>query len=107
MICSQQLVVLRSAVASVREAARLSGGDDDPNAVGSRERRLQMYRREIRLLRQNLHREEKADRMLLKSVLHSWKSLKATRQKQGYVNTAVQLQISKYGEVGYIYVMFL
>lgn len=92
-----KLEVLRSAVASVKEACQLSCGTDEEDAESGRSRinRLQMYRKEIRVVRQNLDREHLKSRTLFKSIIRTWKNLKSLRRSQNYVNTPVQIRIIK------------
>lgn len=51
------------------------------------------YKNEIRDLRNHLHREQKIDRDILKTILEQWKSLKKVRKEQGFVSTSIKLSI--------------
>ncbi|CAL1540858.1 unnamed protein product [Lymnaea stagnalis] len=59
------------------------------------ERRLRDYKSEIRQTRFLRDREEQTDRTLLKSIIHTWKEIKALRESQQFTNTPVKLQIRK------------
>ncbi|CAL1548858.1 unnamed protein product [Lymnaea stagnalis] len=39
------------------------------------------------------YKKEQADRTLLKSIIHTWKEIKALRESQQFTNTPVKLQI--------------
>lgn len=64
-------------------------GHDDKSS----DNRLLTYRDDIRDLRNHLHREQRIDRDILKSILEQWKSLKKLRNDQGFVYTDIKLTI--------------
>ena len=54
-------------------------------------RRLDSYRREIRLVREQRDEEGGRERDAVKEILVVWKKLKDARKAQGYRNTSVKL----------------
>ena len=54
-------------------------------------RRLDSYRREIRLVREQRDEEGGREREAVKGILVLWKRLKDARKAQGYRNTSIKL----------------
>jgi coiled-coil and C2 domain-containing protein 2A len=58
-------------------------------------RRLEAYRREVRLVRDQRDEETHRERDAVKEILVVWKKLKEARKQQGYRNTSVKLVIRR------------
>lgn len=68
-------------------------GDRDATKTSERRGDHSLHRNELRVLRNRLHREEKADRDLLQNLLQEWRALKEIREKQESQKTQLRLVI--------------
>ena len=57
--------------------------------------RLEEYRREVRMIRQQRKNEEAIDYTLLKNTLRTWQEIKALRETQGYSSTTLWLTVRR------------
>lgn len=79
---------LEMKLAALRHLQSLAVNENSANTINK-----QQYRNDIRDLRNHLHREQRIDRDILKSILEQWKALKKLRSEQGFVSTSVKLSI--------------
>ncbi|XP_070555815.1 coiled-coil and C2 domain-containing protein 2A-like isoform X3 [Ptychodera flava] len=92
---TDKLRALKEAVAHLKKQMDAQMKDLNSSFAQDQMTRYQDYKYEIRQTRKSRDTEMHYDRQLLKNILKAWKEIKALRESQGCINTAVKLSVRK------------